>query len=64
MGLFFTKGVEELVVKIQDKYTYKVFPETEIVNLRISATCNWCIQLATDEILERNTSYFWVFRKK
>ena len=25
MGLFFTKGVVELVVKILDKYTYKEF---------------------------------------
>ena len=24
-GLFFTKGVEEFVVKILDKYTYKEF---------------------------------------
>ena len=23
VGLFFTKGIVELVVKIQDKYTYK-----------------------------------------
>ena len=27
-GLFFTKGVAELSVKILDKYTYKEFPKT------------------------------------
>ena len=39
MGLFFTEGVLEFVVKILDKYTY-------IVNLRILASNNWCIHIS------------------
>ena len=42
--MFFAKGVEELVVKILEKYTYRVsikfFSKTEIVNLRIWAINN------------------------
>ena len=44
VGLFFTKGTLEFVVKILDKYTskefLKFFSKTEIVNLRISASIN------------------------
>ena len=44
VGLFFTKGILEFVVKILDKYTSKEFlkflSKTEIVNLRISASIN------------------------
>ena len=44
VGLFFTKGILEFVVKILDKYTskefLKFFSKTEIVNLRISASIN------------------------
>ena len=45
VGLFFTKGVvEELVVKILHKYTYKEFlkiiSKSEISDLRISASNN------------------------
>ena len=34
MGLFFTKGVVELVVKILDKYTYRV-PKTSFLKLKL-----------------------------
>ena len=44
VGLFFTKGAVEFVVKILDKCNYKeflkLFSKTEIVNLRISASRN------------------------
>ena len=44
VGLFFTKGTLEFVVKILDKYTsnefLKFLSKTEIVNLRISASIN------------------------
>ena len=44
VGLFFTKGTLEFVVKILDKYAsnefLKFLSKTEIVNLRISASIN------------------------
>ena len=43
VGLFFTKGVLEFVVKILDTYTYKLFlflSKTGIVNMRIPASNN------------------------
>ena len=63
VGLLFTKGVLEFVVKILDKCTYKEFQKflfkIEIVNLRIAASNNGCIHIP-EEILKRNTSLFWV----
>ena len=62
VGLFFTKGVVEPVVKILDKYTYKEF--LKILKLKLEI---WGYrQVTTDaitfpkEILKRNTSFFWV----
>ena len=51
VGLFFTKGVLEFVVKILDKYTSKEFPKrflskTEIINLSVSASNNSCIHIS------------------
>ena len=52
VGLFYTKGVVELVAKILDQYTYKEFQKkklffkTEIVNLRILTSNNWCIHIS------------------
>ena len=64
MALLFTKGVQKFVVKILDKYTYKVFSKNSFLKMKL-LICGYQ-QVTTDaftfpeELLKTNFSGCWL----